>query len=99
MAYFSDLPVNDRVAYTKREFSTLIKNIFENPETLKTFINDKKLSNDQAKIILKAIDVCNSKSCGCCRRFDPVKLQLTPIIPELEPILDIAQANVKSRSY
>lgn len=99
MAYFSDLTINDRVAYTKREFSALIKTIFENPETLKSFINDKKLSNDQAKVVLKTVDTLNSKSCGCCRRFDPTKLQLTPIVAELEPILDIAQTNVKARSY
>jgi hypothetical protein len=99
MASFLDLSINDKVTYIKREFSALVKNIFENPETLKGLINDKKLSNDQSKIILKVIDSFNSKTCSCCRRFDSNKLQLSPIQPELEPILDIAQGNVKARSY
>jgi hypothetical protein len=99
MAGFDALTVGDRITYTKREFSSIVKNIFENPESLKTYINDKKLSNDQSKIILKVIDTLNSKNCSCCRRFDANKLQLTPIQKELEPLLDIAQINVKTRNY
>lgn len=97
--YFQDLSIPDRITFTKREFSALVKNIFEHPETLKTLVNEKKLSNDQTKIILKIIHKMNSKTCVCCRRFDAAKLQLSPIDRELEPLLDIAQSNVKSRTY
>jgi len=97
--YFIDLSANDKITYTKREFSALVKNIFENPEMLKTYINDKKLSNDQSKVVLALVNKFNSKSCACCRKFDVSKLQLSPIEKDLEPLLDIAQANVKTRSY
>lgn len=97
--YFSDLPVTDRIAYTKREFATLVRSIFEHPETLKTMIVEKKLSNDQSKIILKLIHKLNSKTCVCCRRFDVSKLQMSPVEKDFEPLLDIAQENVKTKTY
>jgi len=97
--YFADLTVNDKIAYTKREFAALAKTIFENPETLKSLITEKKISNDQSKIILQLIHKLNSKTCVCCRRFDASKLQMAPVEREFEPLLDIAQGNVKSRTY
>lgn len=99
MAYFTDLSVPDRIAYTKREFSSVVKSVFENPEILKNLINEKKISNDQSKIILKTVNKLNSKTCACCRRFDPSKLQMGPIEKELEPLLDIAQNVVKAKTY
>lgn len=99
MGTFTDLPINDKIQYTKREFSNIIKNVFENPEVLKTFIGDKKISNEQSKSVLKLVNALNSKTCACCRRFDPTKLQMSPVDKDLEPILDIAKDNVKTRSY
>lgn len=96
---FGDLGINDKVAYTKREFSNIVKNVFENPELLKGLINDKKLSNEQSKEIFAFVNKLNSKKCACCRRFDVTKLKLDPIEKELSPLLDIAQGNVKSRTY
>jgi hypothetical protein len=96
---FSDISINDKIAFMKREFSAIVKNIFENPETLKTYIGSKKLSNDQSKIILQSINKLNSKTCACCRKFDVSKLQMAPVERDLEPLLDIAQDNVKTRSY
>lgn len=97
--HFTELTVNDRIAYTKREFAALVKTIFENPETLKSLINEKKISNDQSKVVLQLIHKLNSKTCVCCRRFDAAKLQMAPVERDLEPLLDIAQGNVKSRTY
>lgn len=99
MTYFADLPIEHKILYTKREFSALVKNIFEHPEMLKALVNEKKLSNEQSKIVLKIIHKMDSKTCVCCRRFDANKLQLSPIERELEPLLDIAQTNVKARTY
>ena len=96
---FAEMTAEDRITYTKREFSAIVRNIFENPETLKTYISDKKLSNDQSKVVLAIINKLNSKTCACCRKFDATKLKVTPIEAELEPLLDIAQVNVKSKSY
>lgn len=96
---FSDLSAGDRISLTKREFSSVVKSIFENPESLKKLISDKIISNDQSKTIFKIVNALNSKTCACCRKFDPSKLQLSPIESELEPLLEIAQSNVKLRSY
>lgn len=97
--HFSDLSVNERISYMKREFSALIKSIFENPELLKSFIDQKRISNDQGKIVLSIINSLNSKSCVCCRKFDATKLRTTPIERELEPLLDIAQTTVKEKRF
>lgn len=99
MTSFNDYSVKDKITLTKREFSSLIKLIFDNPESLKTLIQEKKLSNEQSKLILKAVNKLNSKTCACCRRFDSSKLSAGPVEKEFEPILDIAQNNVKQRNY
>lgn len=96
---FSDLSVGDKVRYTKQEFTTIVKSIFENPEQLKPMITEKRLSSAQAKAVLKSIQALNANSCACCRRFDPKKLVTSPIEDNLLPLLDMAQSNVKSRSY
>jgi hypothetical protein len=96
---FKDLSDGDRISYTKHEFSELIKNIFENPEILKSLVNERKISNEQSKIMLDHIHKMNSKTCVCCRRFDAAKLKMAPVERELEPLLDVAQTNVKARSY
>jgi hypothetical protein len=96
---FVDLSVNNRITVTKREFSRVVKSVFENPEMLKSFVNSKNISKDQSKTILKSVDKLNSKTCACCRKFDPTKLNMTPIVEELEPLLDIAQANVRKGNY
>jgi hypothetical protein len=97
--YFTDLNPKDKITFTKREFSALVKSIFENPELLKIYVNEKKISNDQSQIVLKHIMKLNSKACVCCRKFDVGKLSMMPIEKDLEPLLDIAQANVKVKSY
>lgn len=99
LMYFAELSFRNKILYTKREFITLAKATFDNPEILKGFVNEKKISNDQSKIIVKFIHKLNSKTCVCCRKFDQSKLQLTPVEIELEPLLEIAQGNVKSRTY
>lgn len=99
MAIFEELSTNDKIAYTKREFIAVVRRVFENPEALKSFVVDKKISNDQSKIILTAVNNLNSKTCACCRQFSNDKLKLSPIEKELLPLLDIAQANVKGKAY
>ena len=98
---FDDLSMRDKVAYTKREFIIIVKTIFENPENIKAYVNNKSISNDQSKDIIRCIfsEKLNSKKCSCCRRFDQNKLQLTPIEEVFEPLLEIAKTNVKSRRY
>lgn len=97
--YFTDLSVPDRIAYTKKEFLVIVKSVFENPESLKSFVDQKKLSNEQSKLIFKFVNKLNSKTCMCCRKFDQSKLQMGPVERELEPLLDIAQTNVKAKAY
>ena len=96
---FSELSIHDKISLTKGEFCKVVQRIFEDPESLKTMVSDKIISNDQSKNIFKMINTLNSKSCACCRKFDSSKLQINPIEPTLDPLLEIAQANVKLRKY
>lgn len=93
---FDGLTAENKVAYIKQEYNNIVKSIFDHPETLKQFVINKKLSNKQAKEIFGVLNTANTSKCGCCRQFDP-KLLKTPLNPELEPIIDMAQANVKSK--
>jgi hypothetical protein len=95
---FDGLAPENKVAHIKQEYNNIIKNIFEHPETLKQYVLEKKLSNKQAKDIFSALNAANTSKCGCCRRFDP-KLLKTPLDPELEPIIDMAQAICKVRYF
>lgn len=95
---FEDLDETSKIEYMKREFNYLVKFIFDNPEGLKALVVEKKLSKEQAKLIFKNINCLNSSTCLCCRRFDQ-KLLKKPIEPELEPLIDLAQATAKSKSY
>jgi hypothetical protein len=95
---FDGLSQENKVAYVKQEYNSLIKNIFEHPETLKQYILDKKLSNKQAKDIFSVLNGANISKCGCCRQFDP-KLLKTPLNPELEPLIDLAQASARAKYY
>jgi hypothetical protein len=96
---FQELNTPEKVEYIKREFSILVKSIFDTPEILKSWINEKHLSNGDAKSILKLVNGFNSKTCGCCRRYDPNKLKLIPVDPELEPILDLARSVAEKKVY
>lgn len=99
MAIFEELSINDKIAYTKREFIAVVRKIFENPEVLKSLVVENKISNDQSKIILTAVNNLNFKTCACCRQFSNDKLKLSPIDKELLPLLDVAQTNVKAKAY
>lgn len=95
---FDNLNPSDKARYAKQEFHNIIRAIFENPESLKLFISEKKLSVAQSKAVIKSLNKLNAKQCACCRTFDPAKLQL-PIPKELDPIIDIAHINVRTRNY
>lgn len=96
--HFEDLSNEGKIDVMKREFITVLKSVFDNPESLKSFITNKKLSREQAKLIFKNLHKFNKNKCPCCRQFDQ-KLLTTPIDTELEPLIDIAQSSAKSRTY
>lgn len=96
--YFEDLSNEQKIEVMKREFITILKSVFDNPESLKAYVTNKKLSREQAKQIFKNLHKLNMNKCPCCRKFDQ-KLLTTPIDRELEPLIDIAQSSAKSRSY
>ena|SRR5277367_2927991 len=99
MAYrFDQLHPADKAKHAKKEFQSIVRAIFENPEVLKALIKQKLLTIAQSKAIIKSVNKLNSKECGCCRIFDYNKIQL-PISKELEPIIDIAQFNLKTRTF
>jgi hypothetical protein len=93
---FDGLTQENKVAHIKQEYNSIIKCIFEHPETLKQLVVDKKLSNKQAKEIFAVLNTANTSVCGCCRIFDPKKLK-TPLNPELEPLIDLAQEKAKAK--
>lgn len=95
---FEQLPPNDKIRYAKQEFQSVVRNIFEHPEMIRNLIDSKKLTILQSKAIIKSINKLNTYECGCCRRFDATKLQF-PIQKDLEPIIDIAQSNVRTKNY
>lgn len=96
---FTELPVDNKISYVKNEFAILVKSIFDTPEILKTFITAQQISNAQSKAILNFVNKLNSKTCVCCRRYDPSKVKLLPIDPELEPVLDIARSIAEKKVY
>jgi hypothetical protein len=98
---FSQLPDNHKLEYTKREFTVIIKSIFENPEVLKTYIASNALTTKQAKAIFQLVNTFNSKDCICCRKFDTKKIITRPIPEDLTPVLDIAIAALRAdtRNY
>lgn len=96
---FEGLNIRDRIHLTKKEFAAIVKTIFEHPEGLKVLVTEKKLTNKQSKAIFTCVNKLNAMNCACCRKFNPSLLKLTPIETELEPLLDIAQNNVKTRTY
>lgn len=99
MAHFTDYPGNERAALVKRELMTLIKSIFDQPEKLKAYIEQGKLSNEQCKPMLAAINDLNTSTCVCCRRLNQGKIKLNPISVELDPLLDIALEIAKHKNY
>jgi hypothetical protein len=96
---FHQLDLFTQIEYTRREFVSLVKTVFEAPEIMRQWLLDKKLSNEQAKEILIATDKMAMGACFCCKRFDQYRLKLTPIEPSLEPLLDIARQSVKAKLY
>jgi hypothetical protein len=97
--HYSDFSPNDKITVLKQEFSAVIKSIFDTPEVLKTYVAQKFIDNAQSKSILNFVNRFNSKTCVCCRRFDPTKIKMVPIDPELEPLLDVARSNAEKKSY
>jgi hypothetical protein len=98
MKTFAQLQPKDQTRYAKQEFLNIIRDIFENPEVLKTMIGDKKLTVAQSKAIIKSVNKLNARECGCCRSFDANKLPM-PIQKELDPIIDIAHTIVRTKNY
>jgi hypothetical protein len=100
MAKFSDFSPGDKVILIKQEFTTLVKSIFDTPEVLKTFIDQKLIDNKQSKSILQLINSFNSKTCVCCRRYDQAKVnKMIPINSELEPLVDMARSIAEKKLY
>jgi hypothetical protein len=99
MASFNNYASRTKIDFVKTEFVKIVKLIFDHPETLKTFIDNKIISNEQSKIIFAAVNTLNAKSCGCCRLFDRNKLSLKPIKIEFEMLLDIAKTTAQSKEY
>lgn len=97
--YFGDLNHQQQITAIKREFSSLVKTIFDHPENLKRYILEKKLSNDQSRAIWNSVNKLNANKCPCCRRFSANSLSLSPVERDLEPLIDIAQALAKTRNY
>ena len=96
--HFDNLSDQLRINVMKQEFSTLVKSIFDNPENLKTYVSNKKLSKDQAKAIFKNLHRFNINKCPCCRKFD-ASLLTTPIDMEFEPLIDLARETAKAKAY
>lgn len=96
---FEQLDASARVAYVKREFASLMKDLFERPEKLKELASQNKISTKDAKLLFKAINTLNHNKCTCCRTYDSSKLQLSPIPQEFESLLDIALTTAKTKAY
>lgn len=96
---FNQLDPMTQISHTRNEFVRLIKNLFESPELLKHWITEKRITNDQAKLVIAAIDKLSRKNCYCCKRFDQFLLAMTPIENEFQPILEIAKQTVKEKLY
>jgi hypothetical protein len=96
---FSALGSSDQVKVMKTEFTNMVKSLFDNPEQLKQFVNDKKISIEQAKSIIVCVNRFNAMECGCCRRFEPQKLNAVPLDKNLEPILDLVQENIRRKEF
>lgn len=99
MAKFSDFSQIDKIIVIKEEFSKLIRSVFDNPTILKSFIDEKLIDNNQSKSILQLVNKCNSKTCVCCRRYDPSKIKLVPVEPDLEPLVDVARNIAEKKNY
>jgi hypothetical protein len=99
MGSYDDLAIGMQVQLIKNEFVAIVRRVFETPSILRTYIADKKLSSAQAKTILTAVDKLNASPCACCRTFNPSKLKLAPTDEELEPLIDIARAALKTRHF
>jgi hypothetical protein len=97
--FFHQLDQISQIEFTRREFVSLVKRVFESPEIMKQMLLEKRLSNEQAKQILAALDNLSQGACYCCKRFDQYRLHLKPIEPILEPLLEIARQNVKAKLY
>jgi hypothetical protein len=99
MAIFSDYSSQERAGFVKKEFIALIKSIFEYPEKLKAIIETGKLSNEQCKPLLVAINSLNTATCVCCRKLDQSKIKLAPVARELDPLIDIAFELARQKKY
>lgn len=96
---FIDLGHRDQIRVIKDEFVIIVRSIFERPNSLKQYVNNGQVDNDQSQAIFKSINELNDRPCVCCRHFAYHKLCLTPIDKTLEPLLEIAKINVKTRNY
>lgn len=97
--HFDEMSVNDRVKTIKKDYTNYVKAIFDDPSQLKGLITNKKITPDNARNILRKVNSFNAKDCACCRRFDMSKLQMGPLDPELEPLLDIVQETARKKNY
>ena len=94
MAKYINISDNDKVAAIKKEFIKLLSDIFHYPETIKKLEAENKIITEQIGYITKTVSSLNSKTCGCCKKFDEKKL-VYPLSVEFEPLLKIAQETVK----
>lgn len=99
MAYFNDYSQSQKVGLIKKDYIAYIRLLFDDPSQLKTLITEKKITAENAKSILQKINELNAKPCACCRMFDQTKLQMGPIDPELNPLLDIVQQVALKKYY
>lgn len=97
---FKDFGIRDQVSLIKNEFVALAKLMFEHPESIKAnFIANKRLTNSQAKEIFLSVDKLNMSKCSCCRKLNINLLKSKPVDKELEPLIDIAQSIVKTKTF
>lgn len=99
MYSFNELNKFDRIRLVKAEFMSLVSLIFNNPEQLKVFVENKQLSIGQAKNVFRTVNSFNSNSCFCCRKFDQRKVLFHPIDQNLQPIIDIAQSILQNKKF
>ena len=96
---FENFSKRDKVVYVKRDIANLAQIIFANPTIIKTYIDKKIISTEEAFATLDYLNSFNIKQCLCCRCFDDYMFSKEGLsnISELQPLIEMAQYELKVR--
>lgn len=84
---------NKLVQLAKNKIIGLIQNIFINPRLLNTYVQDGKLSKEDAIKIIATLNNYNMSPCSCCRTFcmDKFSSKIFILEKEFDPLLEIVK--------